>query len=74
MYGVWIHLEWTYHAFPLDSLERVTRSLGGSPRQMRARQHMRVQGCAIGRGQIKNHPAPRDRPSQTLPGGSKARV
>ncbi len=60
--------------FLLDSLGRVTRSFGGSPRQMRAQPHTRAHACAIGPDQIKNHFVSRDRPSGALPGGSKPGV
>lgn len=54
-------------AFPLDSFGRVTRSFGGSPRQVPAQQHTRVHDCVIGADPIKNHFASRDLPPRPLP-------
>ena len=58
----------------LDSLGRVTRPLGGSPRQMRAQQLTRDHRSVIAAGPIKNHLASQDLPSPTLPGSPKSRV
>ena len=60
--------------FPLDSLFRVSRSLGYSLREVPAQRHARVHPYAIGREPIKNHFTSRDRPSRPLSESAKTRV
>ncbi len=62
------------HDFPLDSIGRVTRSLGSSPRQLPAQRHARVYSYAIGQDPIENHFASQDRPSLAFSESPKTRV
>ena len=62
------------HAFPLDSVGRASRSLGGDPREVSTQTHARVHRRAIGQRSIKNHSASYDRPSLPRPASPKIGV
>jgi len=69
-----IHQKRKVLAFPLDSLGRVVRTLGGNPQQARILQHTRAHAWLIGWDSIRNHFRIRDLLSWTFCGGSKSGV
>jgi hypothetical protein len=59
------------HAFPLDSLRRVTRSLGGNPRQATTQRPAGTRHCTVGRARIKNRFSSGNRLAQANTGGAE---